>query len=354
MRSHPFFGFLARRLLYALLSLLVVTMVLYAGAMLVPPEGRAQLYIPETRGTVTDAYIRAIIRQHHLEEPYLVQYGHWMRELFDGTWGYSPTLREEVLPALLRRTPVTLELGLYSLLAFIPLGLWSGLIAGWEPGRPFDKFFRLTAFMGTAMPPFILGILLLAILYARFSLFPPGRIDMMLALELQRTGFHNYTGMMTVDALLNGRVDVFGNALKHLLLPVITLSLFHWATLGRVSRTMMMEERRKDYLLAARARGVTETTLIWRHALPTIMAPSLTGIALSAASIVTGVYVVEAIFLFNGISGVIIAAMSYQPDAPAVLGFSVYSVIIVVGLMLLLDILQALVDPRVRAETLTP
>jgi ABC-type dipeptide/oligopeptide/nickel transport system permease component len=157
---------------------------------------------------------------------------------------------------------------------------------------------------------------------------------------------------MTIDGLLNGRLDVFVDALRHLVLPVFTLSIYHWATLGRVARRMIMDERNKEYLIAAKGRGISERDLIWKHALRSILAPSLTGIALSAASIVTGVYVVEVIFLLNGISNVIVVAMSIQPDAPAVLGFAVYSVILIITLMLILDILQVLVDPRMREETL--
>jgi peptide/nickel transport system permease protein len=149
---------------------------------------------------------------------------------------------------------------------------------------------------------------------------------------------------------LNNRFDVFFNALKHLVLPVFTLSIFHWATLGRIARTMIMGERRKEYLTAAKGRGVPEHRLIWRHALRGILAPSLTGIALSAASLVTGVYVIEIIFALGGISNVIVVAMSYQPDASAALGFAVYSVIIIIALMVILDLLQAIVDPRVREE----
>ena len=358
--AQPLVRWLVRRLLYAALSFFFITLVLYGGIMLVPAEARAQLYIPKGKGGVRaperipKAILLEIMKDHHLDEPYLVQYGYWIGGLFKGDWGYSQSLQEDVLQALLRRTPVTLELGLFSLLAFIPLGIWSGLLAGWRPHRLFDLAFRLTAHIGLSMPQFILAMLLLTVFYAKLRWLPPGRLDLLLELELERLAFPVYTGMLTIDGILSGRPDVSQNAIKHLILPVFALSLYHWATLGRITRALIMEERKKDYLLAARARGIPEARLIWRHGLPSIMAPSLTGIALSAASILTGVYVVEAIFLLNGVSRVIVKAMSYQPDAPAVLGFAVYSVLIVIVLMFILDVLQVLIDPRVREDTLNP
>lgn len=351
---NPFLQFLIRRLFFALASLIVITMVLYGGVMLTPPEARAQLYIPKGKGgeRVSENYIASVIKTHHLDEPYLVQYGYWVESLLEGTWGYSPTLKENVLEALLRRTPPTLELTLYSLLVFVPLGLGSGLIAGWKPRSGFDRAFRSLAYLSASMPPFILALLLLSVFYVRLNWFAPGRLDILLELNLAREGYRAYTNLLTIDSLLNGRFDIFLNALRHLAMPVMTLVIFHWATLGRITRAMVIGERRKEYLLAAKGRGISERKVIWKHALRSILAPSLTGIALSAAGIVTGVMVVEVIFSIHGVSFVIVQAMSSQPDAPAALGFAVYSVIMVISLMFFLDVLQALFDPRVREETL--
>jgi peptide/nickel transport system permease protein len=158
--------------------------------------------------------------------------------------------------------------------------------------------------------------------------------------------------MLTIDSILNGRWDIFADTWKHLAMPVFTLSLYHWATLGRVARATVLNERRKEYVIAARARGVSERSVLWRHVYQNVIAPSLTSMALSAASIVTGVFVAEIIFDFNGISFVIVNAMSGIPDAPAALGFAIYSVFMVLFLMFLLDVLQAFFDPRVREGVL--
>lgn len=348
----PFLQFIIRRLFYALVSLVIITMVLYAGVMLTPPEARAQLYIPPGKGgeRASENFLKTVIANYHLDAPYLVQYGYWAKSLLTGTWGYSPTLREDVLPSLLERTPQTLELTLYSLILLIPLGLVSGLWAGWRSGHTFDRTFRSAAFLGTSTPPFILALVLLAIFYVKLDWFQPGRIDLVLRLDLASESFHNYTGLLTVDGALNGRWDVVVNAFRHLAMPVFTLAIFHWATLGRITRAMILGERDKEYIVAAKARGVKESRLVWHHAFYAIMAPSLTTMALSAAAIMTGVFVVEIIYSLRGVSQVIVAAMTSQPDAPAALGFSVYSVFMVIGLLLILDIIQAALDPRVREE----
>ena len=350
----PFLQFLIRRIFAMFVSLVIITLVLYAGVMLTPPEARARLYVPPGQGgeRTTETRINKIIGQYHLDDPYIVQYGYWARSLLTGSWGYSPTLRRDVLPALLSRTPATLELSLYSLLLLIPLGLAGGLVAGWRQNGWFDGLFRGTAFLGTSTPPFILSMFLIAVFYVQLGWLAPGRLDLTTELEMSRTGFKEITGMLSIDSLLNGRPDYFLIALRHLVMPVITLSFFHWATLGRVTRSTVIGERNKEYIVAARARGLSEKDLLWNHALRAIMAPSLTTMALSAASVVTSIFVVEIIFGLTGVSSVIVESMQSSPDAPAALGFAVYSVLMVVGLMFILDVTQAILDPRVRDEVL--
>lgn len=353
----PFLQFVIRRLAAIPISLVIITMVLYAGVMLTPVEARASLYFPPNMNpNMTEEQFRrfqeSIIRRYHLRDPYLVQYGYWVQSLFDGTWGHSPTLNEPVLPALLRRTPVTLELALYSLLFLVPLGLISGVLAGWRRSGVFDRVFRSLAFLGTSTPSFILAMVLLSVFYINLGWFAPQRLGVMYGLEVNSDTFRNFTGMLTIDSVLNGRWDIFVDTWRHLVMPVFTLSLYHWATLGRISRSTTIGERNKEYILSARARGLNEQRVIWRHAFRNMLSPSITSIALSATSIVTGVFVAEIIYNFKGVSAVIVSAMGGVPDAPAALGFAVYSAIAVLTLMFVLDVLLAIVDPRVREGVL--
>jgi len=353
----PFIQFVIRRFLMIPISLVIITVVLYGGVMLTPPEARASLYFPDRMNpNMTEEQIRnyqeQIIERYHLRAPFFVQYGYWVQSLFDGTWGYSPSIEEYVLPALLKRTPITLELAMYSLLFLVPIGLVSGVFAGWRRSGWFDRGFRAIAFLGTTTPSFILALVLLSAFYINLGWFAPGRISLNYSLEFAKGTFANYTGMLSIDSLLNGRLDVFKDAWKHLAMPVFTLSLYHWATLARIARASMINERGKEYILAARARGIAERRVVWNHAFWNMLTPSLTSIALSAASIITGVFVAEIIYDFNGVSSVILGAMRGIPDAPAALGFTIYSVVLVLILMFLLDVLQAALDPRVREGVL--
>lgn len=353
----PLLQFIIRRFMVVPVSLIVITMVLYGGVMLTPPEARAQLYFPQRMNQnlsdeQLEQFTERIIERYHLRDPYLVQYGYWVASLFDGTWGFSQSLNAPVLPSLLHRTPITLELTLYSLLLLIPLGLVTGVLAGWKRFGVFDKLFRGLAFLGTTTPTFILAMILISVFYINLGWFAPGRMSLGYSLELAKGAFNHYTGMLTIDSLLNGRLDIFADAWRHLAMPVFTLSLYHWATLGRITRSTMVLEKDKEYIISARARGLSERKVVWHHAFYNMLSPSLTSMTLSAATIITGVFVSEIIFDFNGVSNVIVAAMSGIPDAPAALGFAVYSVVIILLLMFILDVLQAVFDPRVREGVL--
>ena len=350
----PFLKFLLRRIIAIPVSLIIITMLLYAGVMLTPPEVRVSLYYHPNNPHLTEEQIAhgnaVYIEMFHLNDPFLVQYLTWAKSLLQGSWGYSPTLREDVLPALIHRTPATAELTLYSILLFIPLGLVSGVVSGWNQRKAVDTSFRLAAFISTSFPPFILSILFIAVFYVGLRWFAPYRLSSIFAMHLDEQGFIHYTGMYTLDGLLNRRLDVTWDAFRHLAMPVVTLSLYHWATLGRITRSSIIAERRKDYIIASRARGATETTIMWKHAFRNTLAPSLTSLALSAASLVTGVFVVEIIFSYAGISDIILKSMLGVPDPAAALGFAVYSVLIVLALMFIVDLLLAVFDPRVREE----
>jgi peptide/nickel transport system permease protein len=349
----PFIKFIVLRIFSFIMTLVVITMFLYGLIMLTPVEDRAGLYFPKGgRYDMTDeqrkAMLERIIARHHLSDPFPVQYMSWISSLVRGDWGYSPSIGADVLPTLVRATPVTAELTLYSLLFFIPLGLVSGTLAASHLHRKLDNTFRLAAFTATSLPPFILAIVLLVIFYVGLYWFPPERLSTDISQDVRSPAFVAYTGLMTIDGLLNGRPDISGDAARHLVLPVATLSLLHWATLGRVTRATMMEELNKEYVKAARGRGISNARVVWRHALRNALPASLTSTALSAATLFTGVFMTEVIFDFHGLSRVIVSAVSTAPDTPAAMGFAIYSVIIILVIMFILDVITALINPLIR------
>lgn len=350
-----FLAFALRRLLIIPITLLVVTMVLYSFFMSVPAEERAALYLPPNTPRVVTAermeiIINNIIEEHGLNEPFLKQYGSWASGLLRGDWGYSPTFNAPVLELLQRRTAVTLELTFYALLTLIPLGIISGVISGWRPGSKRDSSFRTIAFIATSIPPFILGMFMLSIFYVGLGWFPPERTGLIeLLLRTSTSTFKPITGFLTIDGLLNGRLDVTTDALRHLVLPVFTLSLAHWATLGRVTRVAVINETSQSYVMAAKARGLLHRQVVWRHVFRNVLLPALTSSSLSAASLITGVFVVEVVFNYKGLSELVTRSLrSSAPDAALAMGFAIYSVLLVLPIMVLLDMLKGLADPRVR------
>jgi peptide/nickel transport system permease protein len=348
----PFLRFLVRRLLVIPVSLLITTATLFGILNLASPEARAQVYLPSRLPNLPPAVLQHLvevtIQERGLDDPFPIQYGRWLSGLARGDWGFSPALVGPILPALLARVPATAELALYTSLFFIPLGLISGMIAARRHGGPADTAFRFSAFVGTSVPPFILGLWLLSVFYVAVRWFPPERIGQASSLMIASGEFRHYTGLLTVDGLLNGAPGITLDALRHLVLPVLTLSLSHWATLGRLARGSLLEEMEKSYVLAARARGVPERRVVWRHAFRNAIVPALNSTALSAASIITGIYVVEVIFDFNGVAELVVRSVSATPDVGLATGFAVFSVLLVLPVMFALDVIQALLDPRIR------
>lgn len=341
-----------KRIFSVIITLLITTIVLYATVMFTPAETRAELYMPKNPGHQTEEQrqrmIERIIVVNHLNDSFPVQYFYWVTNLLHGNWGYSPTLQEDVLTAIIRRTPVTAELTLYSILAFIPLGIISGVIAGSRKNKPVDQGFRAAAYVATSLPPFILALILMAIFYVGLYWFAPERISSATSLIIVSDKFRQFTGFLTIDGWLNGRPDISLEALRHLVMPVFTLAIAHWATLGRVTRVTMIGEQHQNYVVAAKAHGIPERRIIWRHMLRNAISPALTSSLLSAASLITGVFIVEIIFDFHGISEIAVSSMQFIPDAPSALGFAIYCVIVVLVLMGILDMVQFFLDPRMR------
>ncbi|MBX7254048.1 MAG: ABC transporter permease [Candidatus Promineofilum sp.] len=351
----PFVKQLLLRLLALPVTLLIITAALYGVIMLAPAEERAQLYIPPRTPPLTQEesqqLMDRLVAEHGLDDPYPVQYARWLSDLLRGDWGWSPTFKADVLTLLKKRLPVTAELTFYAVLVILPTALLGGVLSGWRAAGRFDRGYRLTTFVATSIPPFILGLFLLSIFYVGLGWFPPGRTGIY-ELSLSTSDFRAITGFLTFDGLLNGRLDVVADALRRLVLPVFTLSLLYWATVGRVTRVAMIEEQTKDYLLTARAKGLRERRLEWRHAFPNAAGPALTAMILSAAGLVTGVYIVESVFDFNGLSELITKGFFVAPDAPLVMGFAVFSVLLVLPIILLFDLLRVALDPRLREDGL--
>jgi peptide/nickel transport system permease protein len=166
---------------------------------------------------------------------------------------------------------------------------------------------------------------------------------------IQSASFIQYTHMHTIDALLNLRLDIFFDALRHLFLPILTLAYLNWAYLMRLTRSSMLDILRKDYITTARAKGLHEDRIIKKHALPNALIPVVTVGALMVIGLLNGVVITETIFNFPGM-GSFLAVSALSLDVVSVLGVTMLGCFILVLGNLIVDILYGVIDPRIRYQ----
>jgi peptide/nickel transport system permease protein len=311
---------------------------------MIDPNIRAMLYIVSEK----DMYrIDTIIEKYGLRDPFYVQYVRWMGQLLQGNLGYSKTGRGPVLEVLITRLPATAELVIFSSPIIILLGIFLGVQSAVHRDKVIDHVTRTVSIIGWSLPSFWLGIVLLSIFFGIFSLFPPGRLGNAESVFVNSRGFAKYTGLNVIDGLLNGQLWITLDALRHLVLPVVTLTTIQIALIVRVMRSSMLEVLGKGYIVTARAKGLAKREVINKHARRNALIPVVTLSGLLVAGMLTGVIITETVFAFPGI-GSYAAQAALQLDMPGVLGFALFSGIVFVLANLLVDILYAYIDPRIR------
>lgn len=341
------FTFIVRRLLFLPVVFFGVTLFIVLLMQLLTPEQRAAAYV---RTEQQARQIQSIIEQYDLRSPWYVQYRNYVVRFFQGDLGYSRTTSEPVMETLRNRFPPTLELALFAMIPIIGFGIWLGTAAALNRDKFIDQFTRVVSIVGWSLPSFVLGIWLLVIFYGGLGWFEPGRLSTRYIVEIANSGdFATPTGLMTIDALLNGRFDIFLNALSHLVLPVITLSVVSSAQIMRVMRSSLLDTLGQDYVRTARAKGLPEATVNNKHARRNALIPVITLSGFVLIGLVNGVVITETIFDFPGL-GQWAAAAAVNLDYGSVLGFAVFTAIIVVIANLLVDVLYGVVDPRIRYD----
>lgn len=343
--------YITRRLLILPLILFLVTLILFFLILQIPIEDRVQVYLPSVNPHLTaeqyEELLQATAARYGLDQPLAVQYVNWLRNLVTGQWGYSPAWREPVLDGLRRRAPATLELTLFSMIPSVFLAISLGSVAARRWHRLPDHLVRVATFVGWAFPPFILALVLMNVFYAWLGWFPPERMSIWASPIVNSEGFHSYTGLLTVDALLNTNLDIFWDAIRHLALPALSLAIIQWALLTRIMRSSLVEVLRHDYIVTARAKGVREANVVSRHARRNAVLPVISAGGVVTSLLISWLVVIEMIFNYNGVGRWAMKAI-LQADIPVAVGFALFSCSLVVLTSLLTDLLYALVDPRVR------
>ncbi len=349
--------YIIRRLLLVPVLLVGVTILIFGMLQFLSPIERSALYIRDV--PKNDRAVQGVITQYGLDKPLYVQYWKWMVGVTDpktgvrkggilfGDFGYSRVASQPVADLIKTRFPNTLDLTIWAIAPVILVGIWLGVQAAVHQNGIIDQAARMFSIIGTSFPSFVFGLLVLMIFYANLRWFPPGRLSDWANQVVLSTSFHHYTQLLTFDALLNGRFDIFLDALRHMFLPILTLSYISWATFLRVVRSSMLETLRMEYITTARAKGLPEKDVIYKHAQPNAMIPAVTLAGFSVVGLLGGVVITETVFTYPGI-GQAAANAAQQLDVVTVLGFALFNGFILIVSNLVVDVLYAFVDPRVR------
>ena len=280
-----------------------------------------------------------------LNKPVYQQFYIYLNKVVHGDFGTSVLTSNPVLVDIRRAFPATLELASLGILFGAGLGVPLGVWAAVRRGKLVDQVVRVIGLVGYSVPIFWLGLMALLVFYARLDwVGGPGRIDV--AYEFTLTPV---TGLLLVDTAMAGEWDAFWNALSHLILPASLLGYFSMAYISRMTRSFMLNELGQEYVVAARAKGLSEARIIWRHALRNALVPLVTVIALSYAGLLEGSVLTETVFAWPGL-GLYITNSLQNADMNAVLGGTIVVGSIFIGLNLLSDLLYTLLDPRTRTR----
>jgi peptide/nickel transport system permease protein len=315
--------FLVRRTAQAILVLFISSMVIFLLFFVGP--GTGQVARTFAGRLATAARIAQIKHELHLDQPLYLQYAHWAGNLLQGNLGYDYYKGERVGSVVAQAAPETISLVLGAAILWIGYGVFSGVLSAVRPRSFMDRTFTAAALFFYSMASFVLGLSLIWIFAYKLSpvttFFP----------------FHGYVSITTNP----------GQWFEYLILPWLTLALVTAATYTRLTRSSMLEVLGEDYIRTARSKGMSENRLITRHALRAALTPVVTLAGLDIGTALGGVIIVEVLFGIPGLGWTIFQAINQQ-DLPVILGITILAAVFVVVANLIVDILYAVLDPRVR------
>ncbi len=291
--------------------------------------------------------IAAFHAEWHLEDPLPSQYLWYVSRLFTGNWGPSFVNHFPVTDNLALFLPATLELTIAAMIFALPVGIYLGIVSAMKRNRWVDHVSRFVAIIGVAVPIYWLGIMLKIFFHENLAVVGLNILPLDGRLDPTMTPPPTVTGFYTIDSLLALNLTDFINAISHLLLPAFTLGFAQLAIILRMTRSGMLEVLGQDYVRTARAKGVPEREVVFRHAFRNAMNATLTVSGLTVGSAFAGDVYVETIYSWNGIGKYFLQA-ALHAGFTDLLGYLFIVTIFYVSANLVIDILYAAVDPQVR------
>jgi peptide/nickel transport system permease protein len=280
-------------------------------------------------------------REMGLADPWVVQYWRWAADAGRGDLGRSFMTGASVSHEIVGRLPATLELAMAAMLIAVPSGIVVGTVAALRPRGFVDNLTMLTGLVGISIPTFWLGIVLIIVLAVWLGWFPvAGSVDVHL-------GVSTFTGFSVVDGMLGAGWPGFWDAIKHLVLPALTLAGWPAAILARHMRSSLLDVLHQDYTRTARAKGMGLYRLILRHAFPNALIPVVTIVALETGYLLGGAVITETVFAWPGIGNLTIQALASR-DYMLVQGAVLLFAAIFAILNITADVVYAVLDPRIH------
>lgn len=327
------FEYLARRLLLAIPTTLAAVLIVFVAVRVVPGNPA----LAKLGRHANPELVAEEMRRHGWDRPVLVQMGDFLRRLFlEGDLGRSFFDGRPVREELLRRFPATLELSLAAMLLAVPVGIGAGVLAAVYRNRTPDLLCMTGAMTGVSVPVFFLGMIL--ILLFTPALPGGGRLDV--------RNLFPPSGFLILNSLLQRRFDVLADALRHLVLPALALSTIPAALIARITRSSMLEVLGADYVRTARAKGVSPTLTLWRHALRNAAVPVVNITGLQMAYLLSGAVLTETVFQWPGLGTYLVKA-ARDRDYAAIQGGTLLVAVTFVAINLLVDVLYVALDPRI-------
>jgi ABC-type dipeptide/oligopeptide/nickel transport system permease component len=314
-----------------------MSVITFALSRIVPGDPARLLAGPRAR----QEQVEAVAELYRLRGPILEQYGVYMTGLLRGDLGLSVTTRRPVTEDLAQFLPATIELTATAFLLTILVGVPVGIVSAAKRGGIFDHASRVVSIAGVSLPVFWLGLVLQVLFYKHLGLLPIGGRLGTLDIAPPRV-----TGAYLVDSLLAGDLSLAWSSFVHLILPVLTLAAGSVAVVTRMMRASILETMGADYVRTARAKGLTETSLLRRHVVRNAFIPTLTVLGLQVGYLLAGNFLVESVFNWPGIGLYAIDAIS-NLDYAAIMGVTLVVSVVYVAVNLIVDILYVVLDPRI-------
>ncbi len=306
-------SYIIRRILFLIPVCLGILFISFLLKALIPTDAVAMMYMGRTTEQASAAAVAAIRAQYHLDQPWYVQFYYYIRDVAHGDLGISIRTRAPVAEELGYRYVNTIELTFASLLVAVVIGLGTGILSAYYKDTILDVSAMTVGLFGLSMPAFFFGIVLLMIFAVKLRWFPV-------------IGIGDW---------------------RHLVLPAVNLGLIKSATLSRITRSSMLEVLNQDYIRTARAKGLSERSVVFRHALRNALLPVITVMGLQIGGLLGGAFIIEVVFAWHGIGELAVKAIQWR-DFTITQGIILISAGTYVLINLIVDILYRFIDPRIR------